>query len=76
MLHLAYFLLVVVVAAFLHTPVMTRIMLMVVVVANMAGQLVHKSSLDFAGLTVFMASIVLGEWSPLSHGSLDFHWIC
>ncbi|KAK7482506.1 hypothetical protein BaRGS_00026217, partial [Batillaria attramentaria] len=61
-LHVAYFLLLVVVAAFLHTPVVTRILLMVVVVANMAGQLAHKSSLDFAGLTVFMVAIVLSHW--------------
>lgn len=62
LLHLAYFLLLVVVAAFLHTPILTRVLLMLVVVANMAGQLTHKSSLDFAGLTVFMVSIVCGQW--------------
>ncbi|KAK7094027.1 protein brambleberry-like [Littorina saxatilis] len=61
-LHLAYFLLVVVVAAFLHTPVMTRVIMMVVVVSNMAGQLTHHSSLDFAGLTVFITTIILGQW--------------
>ncbi|KAL8622670.1 hypothetical protein ACOMHN_009304 [Nucella lapillus] len=69
-LHLAYFLLVVLVAAFLHTPLGARVVVMVVVVANMAGQLTHRSSLDFAGLTVFVAAIILGQWMLRKVGNI------
>lgn len=65
-LHIAYLLLMMITAAFLHTPLVGRVVLIMVVLSNMAAHLVHNSSLDFAGLTALVASVMMSKcisWS-------------
>ncbi|XP_025082982.1 protein brambleberry-like isoform X2 [Pomacea canaliculata] len=61
-LHIAYLLLMMITAAFLHTPLVGRVVLIMVVLSNMAAHLVHNSSLDFAGLTALVASVMMSLW--------------
>ena len=61
LLHIAYFLLLATVATFLQVALPARLTMMVVIVANVAGELSYNNSLDFAGLTVFLLTVYGGE---------------
>ena len=60
-LHVTYFLLMVVAGAFLRLPTASRFLLLLVIVSNAAAEISYNTSLDFAGMTAFLLSTSLGE---------------
>ncbi|XP_071111837.1 protein brambleberry-like [Haliotis cracherodii] len=62
-LHIAYFLLMVVAAAFLHLPLFSRFLLLIVIVSNAAAEISYSTSLDFAGMTAFIFSTSMAYWA-------------
>ncbi|XP_041377242.1 protein brambleberry-like [Gigantopelta aegis] len=61
-LHVTYFLLMVVAAAFLRLPMVSRFLLLIVIISNAAAEISYNTSLDFAGMTAFLLSTSLGYW--------------
>ncbi|XP_046582949.1 LOW QUALITY PROTEIN: protein brambleberry-like [Haliotis rubra] len=61
--HIAYFLLMVVAAAFLHLPLFSRFLLLIVIVSNAAAEISYSTSLDFAGMTAFIFSTSMAYWA-------------
>uniref|UniRef100_A0A0B7ARD3 Protein brambleberry n=1 Tax=Arion vulgaris TaxID=1028688 RepID=A0A0B7ARD3_9EUPU len=60
LLHIAYFFLVAVAATFLQVPIPMRLTMLVIIVGNVAAELNHNHSFDFAGLTVFIFAVYFG----------------
>ncbi len=52
----------VVAAAFLHLPLISRLLLLIIIVSNAAAEISYNTSLDFAGMTAFIFSTSIGMY--------------
>ena len=61
--HVIYFLFASLCVTFLHTPTLSRIILLILVPLNAISNIKHGECLDFSGLTILIIGVVFGNAS-------------
>ena len=74
--HIAYLLLAAISAAFLQTPLFSRLVLLLIVPLNAWAELQHHTSLSFLPMTMFILLTVLGKDYGMTSQSLMIIQMC